>query len=89
MTNEQICEYVKHYIEKDKTKSAIMLTAPWGKGKSYFIQNELMPYIENNGGYQTIYVSLYGISTLAEISKSIYFEVKKFEIKKNWFCNQK
>lgn len=81
MTNEQVCKYVKHYIEKDKTKSAIMLTAPWGKGKSYFLQNELIPYLEANGNYQSVVVSLYGVGSLAEISKSIYFEVKGFEIK--------
>lgn len=81
MTNEQICKYVKHYIEKDKTKSAIMLTAPWGKGKSYFIQNELIPYLEQNGNYQSVVVSLYGVGSLAEISKSIYFEVKGFGIR--------
>lgn len=81
MTNEQVCKYVKHYIEKDKTKSAIMLTAPWGKGKSYFLQNELIPYLEENGNYQSVVVSLYGVGSLAEISKSIYFEVKGFEIK--------
>ena len=81
MTNEQICGYVKRYIEKDKTKSAIMLTAPWGKGKSYFVQNELIPYLEENGNYQSVVVSLYGVGSLAEISKSIYFEVKGFGIK--------
>lgn len=84
MTNEQICEYVKHYIEKDKTKSAIMLTAPWGKGKSYFIQNELIPYLEKYGNYQSVVVSLYGAGSLAEISKSIFFEVKGFAIKKKF-----
>lgn len=84
MTNEQICKYVKHYIEKDKTKSAIMLTAPWGKGKSYFIQNELIPYLEQNGNYQSVVVSLYGVSSLAEISKSIFFEVKGFALKKKF-----
>lgn len=74
MTNEQICEYVEHYIEKDKTKSAIMLTAPWGKGKSYFIQNELVPYVQKDGGCQCILISLYGVSDLAEISKSIFVQ---------------
>lgn len=51
MTNKQICEYMKHYIEKDKTNSAVMLTAPWGKGKSFFIQNELIPYLKKNGNH--------------------------------------
>lgn len=74
MTNDQICKYIEHYIKKDKTKSAIMLTAPWGKGKSYFIQNELVPYVQKNGGYQCILISLYGVSDLAEISKAIFVQ---------------
>lgn len=81
MTNEQICKCVKNYIEKDKTKSAIMLTAPWGKGKSYFVQNELISYLEKNGNYQSVVVSLYGVTSLAEISKCIYFEAKNSEIR--------
>ena len=24
-----------------------MLTAPWGTGKSYYIQNELIPFLDN------------------------------------------
>ena len=75
MTNEQICKCVKNYIEKDKTKSAIMLTAPWGKGKSYFVQNELISYLEKNGNYQSVVVSLYGVTSLAEISKCIYLSL--------------
>lgn len=75
MTNEQICKYIEHYVKKDRTKSAIMMTAPWGKGKSYFIQNELIPYVQKNDGYQCILISLYGVSDLAEISKSIFVQV--------------
>ena len=82
MTNLEISDYILHYIQKDQTKSAIMLSAPWGKGKSYYIQNELIPYLAENGAYQCIVISLYGVSAIAEISKSIFFEVKTFEIRK-------
>ncbi len=82
MTNSEISDYILHYIQKDQTKSAIMLSAPWGKGKSYYIQNELIPYLAENGAYQCIVISLYGVSAIAEISKSIFFEVKTFEIRK-------
>ena len=40
--------YIENYLANDKTKSAIMLTAPWGMGKSYYIQNSLIAY----GGLQ-------------------------------------
>lgn len=70
MTNAELSKYVKHYVEKDKTKSAIMLTAEWGTGKSHYITNELIPFLEGNGGHKCIVVSLYGLSSVNDISKS-------------------
>lgn len=34
MTNDELNQYIKHYIEKDKTGRAVMLTGDWGMGKS-------------------------------------------------------
>ena len=76
MTNAELSKYVKHYVEKDKTKSAIMLTAEWGTGKSHYITNELIPFLESNGGHKCIVVSLYGLSSVNDISKSIYLEAR-------------
>ncbi len=76
MTNFQLNEYIKKYLQNDKTHSAIMLSAPWGTGKSYYIQNELIPFLrkEENGGYSCIVVSLYGLNSIFEISKALYLE---------------
>ena len=51
MNNAELNKYIKHYIECDKTHRAIMLTALWGTGKSFYIQNELVPFLskEENG----------------------------------------
>ena len=76
MTNKELSSYIEHYAEKDKTKSAIMLTGEWGTGKSHYIKNELIPFLAENGGYKSILVSLYGLSSVSEISKSIYFEAR-------------
>lgn len=74
MTYQELNQYILHYLREDKTKSAIMLTGPWGTGKSYYIQNELKPFLEKkeNGGHSCVIVSLYGLKDTAEISKSIY-----------------
>ena len=74
MTYQELNQYILHYLTKDKTKSAIMLTGPWGTGKSHYIQNELKPFLEKkeNGGHSCVIVSLYGLKDTAEISKSIY-----------------
>lgn len=75
MNQNELNEYIKHYLEKDKTQSAIMLSAPWGTGKSYYINNVLVPYL-NNYNKKVIIVSLYGLKDIKEISKSIFLESK-------------
>lgn len=81
MTNDELNKYILHYLTEDKTHSAIMLTGAWGIGKSYYIQNELIPYLqaEKNGKHKCIVISLYGLKDLYEISKALYLE-SKFKI---------
>lgn len=76
MTYQELNQYIMHYLTQDKTKSAIMLTAPWGTGKSYYIQNELKPFLEKeeNGKTKCLTVSLYGLKNLFEVSKALYLE---------------
>ena len=78
MTNDELNQYILHYLTEDKTNTAIMLTGDWGTGKSYYIQNTLKPYLEReeNGNHQCIVVSLYGIKSTVEISKAIYLECR-------------
>lgn len=58
---------VEKYINQKKLRSAIMLTAPWGSGKSYYIENNLMPYLRKKG-IDIISISLYGIPTIDELN---------------------
>lgn len=84
MNIDKLNEYIAHYLYEDKTHSAIMLTAPWGTGKSYYIQNSLIPFIDTEEERKCIVVSLYGLKEVQEISKAIYMEVRaKSLIKKS------
>ena len=83
MTVSDLNNYIKHYIEKDKTQMAIMLTGVWGSGKSYYIKNELVPYLQNEINITCIVVSLYGIDSLSDISKNIYMELRLPNFSKN------
>lgn len=83
MTNSELNKYIKHYLEEDKTKSAIMLTGPWGSGKSYYINHELVPFLIKDGKNQCVVVSLYGIKNVSEISKSIYLELRAKVLRSN------
>ncbi len=83
MTNEKLNEYIKHYFEEDKTKSAIMLTGNWGSGKSHYINTNLLPFLMEDGKSRGIVVSLYGIKDISEISKSIYLELRTKMLRSN------
>ena len=48
MTNYELTQYIIHYIKKDKTKMAVMISGNWGTGKSYYIQHELIPELQKN-----------------------------------------
>lgn len=75
MNTHELNYYIKNYIENDKTQRAIMLTAPWGCGKSYYIKNNLCPFlIENKLNY--VVTSLYGIKSTNDISRNIYLEIR-------------
>ena len=38
MKTDELNGYIRHYIENDKTNTAIMLSGQWGSGKSYYIK---------------------------------------------------
>lgn len=44
MTAAELNSYIKHYLDEDKTNTAIMLTGEWGSGKTYYIEKALAPF---------------------------------------------
>ena len=82
MTVTELNNYIKHYLEEDKTNTAIMLTGEWGSGKTYYIENELIPFLQDDKKNKCVVISLYGLEDISEISKSIYMELRmKLSIK--------
>ena len=75
---EELVESILDYIRSDYTDYAIMINGEWGSGKTYFWNNKIRKKIDstklNGKQYTTIYMSLYGISNLEEISKKIFIE---------------
>ena len=61
---------IERYVKADILKSAIMLSGPWGVGKSYFINNDLKPYLKEKN-YKTFSLSLYEISSIAELKERL------------------
>jgi len=75
---EDLVESILDYVRADYTDYAIMINGEWGSGKTYFWNNKIRPKIDgmqfHGKKYSTIYMSLYGISNLEEISKKIFIE---------------
>ncbi len=75
---EDLVESILDYIRSDYTDYAVMLNGEWGSGKTHFWNHKIKNKIEsmqlNGKRYTTIYMSLYGISNLDEISKKIFIE---------------
>ena len=75
---EDLVESILDYIRSDYTDYAIMINGEWGSGKTYFWNHKVRNKIEsmqiNGKQYTTIYMSLYGISNLEDISKKIFIE---------------
>lgn len=82
MTTKELNNYVMSYLKNDKTQRAIMLTATWGSGKSYYIKNDLCPFLlENKLDYAV--VSLYGLKDIKELNKELFLEIKFRKSQKN------
>lgn len=75
MNTEELNEYLTNYLKNDKTGKAVLLTAPWGSGKSYYIKNKLSPYLEKEELTYAV-VSVYGLTRIKELNKSLYLELR-------------
>ena len=73
MNREKMSKFIADYLQNDKTTFAMMLSGEWGTGKSYYIKGELSKEIKNNGN-ELMVISLYGMSSLQELSQRICYE---------------
>lgn len=78
MTNQVIADFLQTYIENPDPRYAVMLKGKWGCGKSHFITKWVDDYKQPRDGYEAtvivldpIKISLYGLKTTEEITKSI------------------
>ena len=82
---EELVESILDYVRSDYTDYAIMINGEWGSGKTHFWNNKIRNKIDtlkfNGKQYTTIYMSLYGISNLEEISKKIFIETTQLSDK--------
>lgn len=68
---EALKKVIGDYIKTGKTDYAILIKGTWGSGKTHFFKNELSKIIENNS-LKPLYISLYGIGKLEDLSKALF-----------------
>ena len=82
--NENIAKFLDDYMRNPDPQYAVMLTGRWGCGKTFFV-NQWLKTLEVSDEdreeviyLKPIYVSVYGMSTLAEIKTEIDRKVNPF-----------
>lgn len=84
LTDDEIVEAILHYIDEDLYNYAVLIDGEWGCGKTYFIKEHLCDKLEKHEkdkakeeGYKKkriVYLSLYGIKSVDDVSKQILME---------------
>lgn len=74
MTKEQenLVDGILNYLKMDSS-GALMVTGPWGCGKSYFFEHFLFEKLKAKN-FKPLRVSLFGLSSLSDLSKNIISE---------------
>ena len=73
-SNLHIKKYFDNYLKSDKSEFAVLLTAKWGSGKTFFIDQYIKDYTKcsKKEEYKFIKISLFGINDLRLIDEKIF-----------------
>jgi DNA polymerase III delta prime subunit len=83
--SEGITSAFKGYLENDFSKNSLLISGPWGCGKTHLFTTTLKPLAESKecGGFRVIYFSLNGLSNSDQVDKAIF--TAAYPILKNGF----
>lgn len=70
MQKKMIDSIFDNYLKQENTDFALLLTAKWGVGKTYYVKEYLKK--PENKEIKTAYISLYGLSSTKEIDSQIF-----------------
>lgn len=59
------------YLNEQNSDYAIMIDGSWGCGKTYFLKEKLIPYLEKDRNKKIVYISLFGINSVSELMDNI------------------
>lgn len=73
---ENLVDGILNYLEIESS-GALMVTGPWGCGKSYFFEHFLFEKLKANK-FKPLRVSLFGLSSLSDLSKNVVCEYAQY-----------
>lgn len=84
MTKEQenLVDGILNYLKMDSS-GALMITGPWGCGKSYFFEHSLFKKLKEEN-FKPLRISLFGLSSLSDLPKNIIWEYAQCFTNKKW-----
>ena len=76
METNEIVNAVISYVRDENAKYAILIDGAWGSGKTYLYENYLVDAVNSielgkNERKYNVYISLYGVSTIASLAKQL------------------
>lgn len=85
LRDDDIVNIVIKYIDENLYNYAVMIDGDWGCGKTYFVKEYLIDKIEQNetekkkeneeyNCKRIVYISLYGVKSVDDVSKQVYME---------------
>lgn len=80
MSKEIIKNAISVYIQEEKSDYAVMLNGAWGSGKTYFVKNELIDYLQEEFDRKILYISLFGISNIDELYNNIALQILNIKV---------
>jgi hypothetical protein len=70
--NHHVRDFLVDYFKSDVApKFAVMISGPWGTGKTHFVKTFAATLRQGPTAHAPIYISLYGMSAVSDIDKAI------------------
>lgn len=76
---KNITNAIMQYINMT-TDYSVMLNGPWGSGKTFFVRNTLFDKIKVKKPYRPVYISLFGVNSLDDLTNKLIIETLPFFI---------
>ena len=71
------------YLNEQNSDYAIMIDGSWGCGKTYFLKEKLIPYLEEDRNKKIVYISLFGMKDANDLIDNISLCALSLEAKGN------